>query len=83
MVNQKNDEYYKNQALIHIEAIIEYTKDISYDEFIHNELLFDAVMFRLMQIIENIKLIFGTFKMNIEKYTWVQTWDKFSYKLGI
>ena len=26
MVNQKNDEYYKNKALIHIEAIIEYTK---------------------------------------------------------
>ena len=72
MVNQKNDEYYKNQALIHIEAIIEYTKDISYDEFIHSELLLDAVMFRFIQMIENIKLISDSFKNEHLEVPWGQ-----------
>ncbi|MCR5462605.1 MAG: hypothetical protein K6E87_06010 [bacterium] len=55
MDNIKNDAYYIDLIKKDIDKIEQYTKDISYDEFINDELLIDAIMFRLVQMIENIK----------------------------
>ena len=35
-MGSKNDFYYINQALIEIDAIIGYTKNLSYEEFIND-----------------------------------------------
>ena len=55
MDNVKNDSYYMRKAIEDIEAIEEYTKGISYEEFVKDGRTLDAVMFRLIQMIENIK----------------------------
>ena len=55
MDNKKNDKYYVEKILENVNFIIKYTKNISYEEYINDELLIDASMFRLIQIAENIK----------------------------
>ena len=45
MDNIKNDKYYINQILDDINIIIKYTNNISYDDFIIDEQLIDAVLF--------------------------------------
>lgn len=55
MDNIKNDNYYKSIIINDINKILQYTNNISYEEFADNEQLIDAVLFRLVQIVENIK----------------------------
>ena len=50
MDNRKNDKYYAERALEQISAINNYVGDKTYDEFISDEMLVDAIMFRLVQI---------------------------------
>ena len=69
MDNIKNDNYYIKKVLDNIDAIIKYTKDLCFDEFINDALVIDAVMFRLIQMTENISHISREFKekhINIE-----------------
>ena len=70
MDNLKNDKYYIDLAKKDIEKIIQYTKDISYEEFINDEQLIDAVMFRLVQMVENIKKITNNFKEEHNEIEW-------------
>lgn len=70
MDNLKNDKYYIDLAKKDIEKIIQYTKDISYEEFINDEQLIDAVMFRLVQMVENIKKITNKFKEEHNEIEW-------------
>ncbi|MCR4911610.1 MAG: DUF86 domain-containing protein [Bacilli bacterium] len=51
----KNDAYYMEKALVEIEIIIRYTKDLSYEEFMSDGRNIDATIFRLEQMIEQIK----------------------------
>ena len=63
MDNLKNDNYYISKALSDIEIIETYTKHLQeYEELISDDMLLDAVMFRLIQLIENIKKISHDFK---------------------
>lgn len=62
MDNIKNDNYYVGQIISDIEKILTYTKDINYDEFLEDEQLVDAVLFRLIQMTENVKKLSPTFK---------------------
>ena len=55
-----------------IDKIEQYTKDISYDEFINDELLIDAIMFRLVQMIENIKKLSIVFKNQHNDIEWIE-----------
>ena len=50
MDNKKNDNYYALKALEHIKTIKKYIANKTYDEFILDEELIDAVMFRLIQL---------------------------------
>lgn len=70
MDNLKNDKYYIDLAKKDIEKIIQYTKDISYEEFLNDEQLIDAVMFRLVQMVENIKKITNKFKEEHNEIEW-------------
>ena len=53
--NIKNDKYYVNLIIEDIDKILKYTKDIAYEDFIDDEQLVDAILFRLIQMTENIK----------------------------
>lgn len=72
MDNIKDDKYYAQQIVGHINAIEKYLENKSYDEFINDGQLIDAVMFRLIQIVENIKNISDEFK---EKHSFIP-WGK-------
>lgn len=70
MDNRKNDKYYAERALEQISAINNYVRDKTYDEFISDEMLVDAIMFRLVQMIENIKNISYEFKCDNPQIPW-------------
>ena len=70
MDNIKNDNYYFNKALNDIDAIIRYSGGKSYDEFMSDEQAIDSTMFRLVQLIENIKNISIEFKESHPEIPW-------------
>ena len=70
MDNVKNDAYYKNLIINDVEKIILYSKDKSYNEFIEDEALVDAILFRLIQISENIKKLSNDFKNSHRNIPW-------------
>lgn len=62
MDNIKNDNYYFEKSLNDIDAIIRYAGGKTYDEFMSDEQTIDSTMFRLIQLVENIKNISTKFK---------------------
>ena len=70
MDNLKNDNYYINLILEDIDKILKYVSHISYSEFVEDEQLIDAVLFRLIQITENIKKLTSDFKEKTKKIKW-------------
>ena len=71
MNNIKNDKYYLNKSLEEINTIQKYmSKIISYQSFIKDVLTTDAVMFRLIQLVEHIKNISEEFKNNHADIPW-------------
>ena len=70
MDNVKNDKYYATKAIDNIKAINKYINDKSYEEFVSDDELIDAVMFRLIQLIENIKNISPEFKTDNPQIPW-------------
>ena len=57
MDNKKDDSYYIAKTIEDIDIIIDFTKGCSYEDFESNPMLIDAVMFRLIHMVENIKHI--------------------------
>lgn len=70
MDNKKNDIYYAERALENIAAIESYIKGKSYEEFVSDNELNDAIMFRIIQLIENIKNISNDFKVKNPQIPW-------------
>ena len=70
MDNIKNDEYYCKKAIENIDIIKKYLCNKSFDEFIKDETLIDAIMFRLIQLVENIKCISLDFKTKHKEIPW-------------
>lgn len=70
MNNVKDDKYYINKVLDNIETIKHYTNGKSYDEFLSDNMLVDATMFRLVQMIENINHISIGFKDSHSNISW-------------
>jgi uncharacterized protein with HEPN domain len=70
MDNKKNDSYYAKKAIDDILAISKYINGKSYDEFVSNSLLTDAIMFRLIQMVENIKNISENYKREHPEIHW-------------
>ena len=71
MNNIKNDKYYILKTINEIQILKEYTKDIKhYDDFVSDEKGLDAIMFRLIQMIENIKNISREFRAEHSDIPW-------------
>ena len=70
MDNRKNDKYYAEKAIEKIDIITKYVETKSYDEFMSDDLLVDAVMFRLVQMVENVKNISADFKDDNPQIPW-------------
>ena len=68
MDNIKNDSYYAKQIVDNISAIKRYISNKTYEQFVKDEELIDAVMFRLIQLVENIKKYLLILKKNIRIY---------------
>lgn len=62
MDNVKGDAYYASKSIENISVIKKYIKNKSYEEFISDGELVDAIMFRLVQLIENINKMSAEFK---------------------
>ena len=58
------------KALSDIEVIISYTENKTYEEIMSDGLLVDGIMFRLIQLIENIKNISEEFKASHSEIPW-------------
>lgn len=54
MVRAKDDKYYLEKVLVDIKYLLRVTKDVSKEELEDNETLVDSVMFRFVQISENL-----------------------------
>lgn len=72
MDNTKNDKYYIEKVKENIDAIINYTANKSYDEFVSDGFLIDATMSRLIQMIENLNQISNEYKDKHSNITWKQ-----------
>lgn len=70
-MGSKPDKYYMKKALSEIEAIIQYTNGLSFEEFVGDVKTIDATMFRLQQMIEHIKEISSNFKEKHSEIPWV------------
>ena len=80
MDNYKDDKYYARQIVDNISAIQKYIGNKSYDEFLSDGELLDAVMFRLIQLVENIKNITQEFK---DKYNYIPWGKIIGFRNGI
>ena len=70
MDNVKNDLYFAKKAIEQIEVIEKYIDNVSYEEFLGDIELLDAIMFRLIQLIENVKNISEQFKSEHRNIPW-------------
>ena len=70
MDNKKDDNYYIAKTIEDIDIIIGFTNGCSYEEFECNPMLIDAVMFRLIQMVENIKHISIAYKELHKEIAW-------------
>lgn len=70
MDNNKDDKYYAQKIIENINAITNYVSGVSYQEFIKDGKLLDAVMFRFVQLIENINNISKDFKEKNAQIPW-------------
>lgn len=70
MDNPKNDSYYISKAIEDIDIIVSYSNNMSYDEFVENRQRNDAIMFRLVQMVESIKNISKEFRQEHSEVPW-------------
>ena len=70
MDNNKNDDYYSRKIIENIKAIQNYISNKSYDEFLADDELIDAIMFRLIQLVENTKNISEELKLKYPNIPW-------------
>lgn len=80
MDNIKNDKYWACQIVNNINTIQKYIANKSYEEFLSDGELIDAIMFRLIQLIENIKNISPEFK---EQYNYIPWGKIIGFRNGI
>ena len=70
MDNKKNDSYYFSKIIEDINTIKKYFNNASYEQFLSDSQLVDAIMFRLIQLVENTKNISPEFKNGHSEIKW-------------
>ena len=64
MDNYKNDTYYLDKIRTDMTFIIAHMKDVDLQELNNNEVLLDSMLFRMIQISENVKRLSEEYKEN-------------------
>lgn len=72
MIRIKNDKYYLEKVMIDIKYLLRVTKDISKEELENDETLLDSIMFRFIQISENLKRVSEELRENNSNIPWNQ-----------
>lgn len=72
MVRVKDDKYYLEKVITDIKYLLRVTKDVSKEELEDNETLLDSVMFRFIQISENLKRVSEDLRKSNPNIPWYQ-----------
>ena len=70
MDNRKDDSYYARKALGEIEKLQKYIENKTYEEFMADDELIDAIMFRFVQLAEHVKSLSEDFKTKNSHIPW-------------
>ena len=70
MDNKKDNYYYFSKIVSDIYLIKKYLGDSSYEQFLNDNKMMDAIMFRIVQLIESIKNISAEFKDQHPEIKW-------------
>lgn len=70
MDNIKNNIYYIQKIRKDLEFIVEHMRDVSMEELNVNEVLLDSMLFRMIQISENVKRLTDEYKMSHSYIPW-------------
>lgn len=62
MDNIKNDHYYVQKLQTDLEFVVTHMANVDIEEFNHNEVLLDSMLFRMIQISENAKKLSDDYK---------------------
>ena len=72
MIEKKNDKYYLSKVLEDINFIIDYTKDLTKEQFEKDKIVAGGLLFYLIQLTENTKRISDEFKKKNLTVPWNQ-----------
>ena len=70
MDNLKNDTYYIQKIIQDLNFIVLHMKDICIEELNENEVLLDSMLFRMIQLSENVKKLSDEYKMKNSNVPW-------------
>ena len=70
MAEIKDDAYYLSKVIKDIDHILFHTEDMTRDKFQENEVLLDSVVFRLIQISENMDNVSNDYKERNPEVPW-------------
>lgn len=70
MNNKKDDKYYALQIIENINKIKFYISNKTLDQFLNDSELIDAIMFRFIQLVENIKNVSSEIKNSYLNIPW-------------
>ena len=72
MDNKKTDSYYIGKIIENIDFIFLHTNNLSIEDITNDELLLDSIMFRFIQISENVKKLSDEYKNSKKYIPWIQ-----------
>lgn len=72
MDNIKTSKFYLEKIIKDLNFIIEHTRNISFDDFVYDEILNNCICFKLIQISENTSKLPKSFKDNYKNIPWVE-----------
>lgn len=70
MDNTKNDHYYLVKNKTDLAFIVAHMKDVDAQELNDNEILLDSMLFRMIQISDNVKKLSTEYRENENKLPW-------------
>lgn len=70
MNNHKDDSYYIQKILTDLRFIVEHMQDVSKEALEENEILLDAMLFRLIQVQENSRKLTERYKNEHNNIPW-------------
>ena len=70
MDNTKNDHYYLDKIKTDLAFIVAHMKDVDAQELNDNEILLDSMLFRMIQISENVKKLSAEYRESENELPW-------------